>query len=213
MLRIDFFRELFQEPIFVYPVTSLVFGCALHLIGSVERLVSTVLEQILNVFKWLGTVSGLLLALFTLALIFRLPGLIFTGEKAIGATWLLWLVAVVVLFLNAAYRDGAAGKPYPGWIAFSLRMVIPLTVIVALTATYALSLRTREYGLTVERFWGFIVAGAALIYAIGYSRAAIGKGPWFAGVARVNVTVALALIGALALALTPVLSGSSPARS
>jgi len=206
MLRIDFFRELFQEPIFVYPVTSLVFGCALHLIGSVERLVSTVLEQILNVFKWLGTVSGLLLALFTLALIFRLPSLIFTGEKAIGATWLLWLVAVVVLFLNAAYRDGAAGKPYPGWIAFALRMVIPLTVIVALTAAYALSLRTREYGLTVERFWGFIVAGAALIYSIGYARAAIGKGPWFAGIARVNVTVALALIGALGLALTPILS-------
>jgi hypothetical protein len=206
MLRIDFFRELFQKPIFVYPVTSLVFGCALHLIGSVERLVSTVLEQILNVFKWLGTVSALLLALFTLALIFRLPGLLFTGEKAIGATWLLWLVAVVVLFLNAAYRDGAAAKPYPGPIAFALRMVIPLTVIVALTATYALSLRTREYGLTVERFWGFIVAGAALIYSIGYARAAIGKGPWFAGIARVNVTVALALIGALGLALTPVLS-------
>ena len=206
MLRIDFFRELFQKPIFVYPVTSLVFGCALHLIGSVERLVSTVLEQILNVFKWLGTVSGLLLALFTLALIFRLPSLIFTGEKAIGATWLLWLIAVVVLFLNAAYRDGAVSKPYPGWIAFSLRMVIPLTVIVALTATYALSLRTREYGLTVERFWGFIVASAALIYSIGYSLAAIGKGPWFAGIARVNVIVALALIAALGLALTPVLS-------
>jgi hypothetical protein len=86
-------------------------------------------------------------------------------------------------------------------------MVIPLTVIVALTATYALSLRTREYGLTVERFRGFIVASAALIYSIGYSLAAIGKGPWFAGIARVvNVIVALALIAALGLALTPVLS-------
>jgi hypothetical protein len=206
MLRIDFFRELFREPIFVYPVTSLVFGCALHLIGSVERLVSTVLEQILNVFKWLGTVSGLLLALFTLALIFRLPSLIFTGEKAIGASWLLWLIAVVVLFLNAAYRDGGVGKPYPRSIAFSLRMVIPLTVVVALTAIYALSIRTREYGLTVERFWGFIVTSAALIYSIGYSLAAIGRGHWFAGIARVNVIVALTLIGALSLALTPVLS-------
>jgi hypothetical protein len=206
MLHIDFFRELFREPIFVYPVTSLVVGCALHLIGSVERFVSTVLEQILNVFKWLGTVSGLLLALFTLALIFRLPSLIFTGEKAIGASWLLWLVAVVVLFLNAACRDGSVSKPYPRWIAFSLRIVIPLTVIVALTATYALSLRTREYGLTVERFWGFIVAAAALIYSMGYSLAAIGEGAWFAGISRVNVIAALALIGALGLALTPVLS-------
>jgi hypothetical protein len=206
MLQIDFFRDLFEEPIFVYPVTSLVFGCGLHLIGSVERLVSTVLDQILNVFKWLGTVSGVLLALFTLALISRLPNLVMTGQKAIGATWLLWLVAVVVLFLNAAFRDGTVNKPYPTWIADSLRAVVPLTVVVSLTAIYALYVRTGEYGLSVERVWGFIVAGAALIYSVGYSAAAIKKGAWFGGVSQVNVVVAIALIGAVSLALTPILS-------
>jgi hypothetical protein len=206
MLQIDFFRDLFKKPIFVYPVTSIAFGCALHLIGSVERLVATVLDQILGVFKWLGTVSAVLLALFTLALIPRLPGLIMTGEKAIGAAWLLWLVAVVVLFLNAAFRDGSVDRPYPTWIAAALRAVIPLTVIVSLTALYALYLRTAEYGLSVERVWGFIVAGAALIYSAGYSVAALKKGPWLAGISQVNVVVAISLICAISLALTPVLS-------
>ena len=206
MLRIDFFRDLFKEPIFVYPVTSLVFGCALHLIGSVDRLVSTVLEQILNVFKWLGIVSGALLALFTLALISRLPSLITTGQKAIGASWLLWLVAVVVLFLNAAYRDGHVEKPYPNPIAGSLRAVIPLTIVITLTAIFALCVRTGEYGLTVERVWGFIVAGAALIYSVGYSVAAIKRGSWFGGISQVNVVVAIALICSISLSLTPVLS-------
>jgi Domain of unknown function (DUF4153) len=206
MLQIDFFRDLFEEPIFVYPVTSLVCGCALHLIGSVERLVSTVLDQILNVFKWLGTVSGVLLALFTLALIPRLPGLVMTGQKAIGATWLLWLIAVVVLFLNAAFRDGSVSKPYPNWIAVALRVVVPLTVVVSLTAIYALSVRAGEYGLSVGRVWGFIVAGAALIYSVGYSAAAIRNGAWFGAVSQVNVVVAIALIGAISLALTPILS-------
>jgi hypothetical protein len=206
MLQIDFFRDLFGEPIFAYPVTSLVFGCALHLIGSVDRLVATVLEQILNVFKWLGTVSGVLLALFTLALISRLPSLITTGQRAIGANWLLWLVAVVVLFLNAAYRDGTVEKPYPKQIAICLRFVIPLTVVITLTALFALCVRTGEYGLTVERVWGFIVASAALIYSVGYSAAAIKKGPWFGGISQVNVAVALALIGAISLTLTPLLS-------
>src|SRR5690606_4790049 len=51
-LGIEFFKELFQEPIFVYPVTSLTFGIALHLIGSVERLTLAILEQLLNVLKW-----------------------------------------------------------------------------------------------------------------------------------------------------------------
>lgn len=64
MLGIDYFRELFREPIFVYPVTSLTFGCALHLIGSIERLTSVVLEQLLNVLKWLGLVAGVILAFF-----------------------------------------------------------------------------------------------------------------------------------------------------
>jgi hypothetical protein len=206
MLRIDFFRDLFKEPIFVYLVTSLVFGCALHLIGSVDRLVSTVLEQILNVFKWLGIVSGVLLALFTLALISRLPSLITTGQKAIGASWLLWLVAVVVLFLNAAYRDGHVEKPYPNPIAGFLRVVIPLTIVITLTALFALCVRTGEYGLTIERVWGFIVAGAALIYSVGYSVAAIKKGSWFGGVSQVNVVVAIALICSISLSLTPALS-------
>jgi len=206
MLKIDFFQELFREPLFIYPATSIVFGCALHLIGSIERLVASVLEQILNVLKWLALVAGSLLALFTLALLPRLPGLVFSGQKAIGASWLLWLVAVIVLLLNAAYRDGTVERPYPRWLAFALRGVVPLTVIVSLTAIYALGVRTRHYGLTVERVWGLIVAGAALTYSCGYALAALGRGAWLAGIARVNVLVALALIAVIAAALTPVLS-------
>jgi hypothetical protein len=117
MLGIDYFRELFREPIFVYPVTSLTFGCALHLIGSIERLTAVVLEQLLNVLKWLGILAGAILVFFTVALVFKLPGLVFTGQKAIGAAWLLWLMAVVVLLLNAAFRDGSVSQPYPKWVA------------------------------------------------------------------------------------------------
>jgi Domain of unknown function (DUF4153) len=206
MLGIEFFRELFEKPIFIYPVTSIVFGSALHLIGSIDRLVSAVLEQILSVFKWLGTVTGALLALFSLALVVKLPDLVFTGQKAIGAAWLLWLVAVVVLFLNAAYRDGSTAQPYPRWIGAALRIVVPLTTVIALTATYALYVRTQHYGLTVPRVWAFIVAGAALIYAVGYSIAAFDAGIWFGGIARVNVLVAACLVLVLGLAMTPLLS-------
>ena len=85
MLGITFFSELFEEPIFVYPVTALVFGIALHLIGSIDRLTSVVLEQVLSVLKWLALVAGLILALFTLALIVKLPGFVASGERAINA--------------------------------------------------------------------------------------------------------------------------------
>jgi Domain of unknown function (DUF4153) len=206
MLAIDFFRELFEKPIFYYPVTCIAFGCALHLIGAIDQLVSAVLAQILNVLKWLALVAGALLALFSVALLAKLPGLVFTGQRAIGAAWLLWLVAVLVLLLNAAYRDGTETQPYPRWIALALRVLVPLTMLISLTALFALGVRTQHYGLTVERVWAFVVAGAALIYSLGYSQAAVRRGPWLGGIARVNVLVALALIAVIAAALTPILS-------
>jgi Domain of unknown function (DUF4153) len=206
MLGIGFFRELFSEPSFIYPVTSIAFGCALHLIGSIDRLVAAVLEQILNVLKWLALPAGALLALFTVALLPRLPGLMFTGQKTIGAAWLLWLTAVLVLLVNAAYRDGSVERPYPRWIAFALRLTVPLTVIISLTAIDAILVRTAHYGLTVGRVWALIVAGAALVYSCGYALAAFGRGAWFAHIARVNVIAALVLIVVIGLALTPLLS-------
>lgn len=210
MLGIGFFKELFQEPLFVYPVTAITFGIALHLIGSVDRLTNVVLEQILSVLKWLAVVAALILALFTVALIFKLPGTLASNQRAIGAAWLLWLVAVMVLLLNAAYRDGSVSAPYPRWIGFALRIVTPLTVIVSITALYALYVRIDAYGATVERVWAVIVAASALAYSVGYSWSAWRRGAsqalWMDGMSRVNVIVALALIATLALTLTPLLS-------
>lgn len=206
MLGIDYFKELFEEPIFAYPVTALAFGVAIHLIGSVDRLTSVALEQILNLLKWLAVLAGLILAMFSVALLLNLPKLVFTGDKAIGAHWLLWLVAGMVLLLNAAYRDGSDPKPYPRWIGLSLRIVVPLLVLIAATALYALCVRVQHFGLTVSRVWALVVAGAALLYSCGYAVSAFGKAGWFAGMARVNIVVALALIAVIAATFTPLLS-------
>ena len=206
MLDIDFFRKLFTKPIFIYPVTALVFGFALYMIGSLTRWVTVVLEQVLNVLKWLAVIAGLILALFTVALAAKLPSLVESGARAIAASWLLWLTAVMVLFVNAAYRDGQVERPYPRWIGLFLRAVLPLLVIIVLTASYAMYLRIDAYGLTVSRFWGCVVAAAACIYAAGYAFVAVRGTPWMAGIERINIGVALFLIAVIALMLTPVLS-------
>jgi hypothetical protein len=206
MLGIDFFKELFERPIFIYPVTALAFGFALYMVGSVSRLVTVVLEQVLNVLKWLAVIAGLILALFTVALALKLPALVSTGARAIGAAWLLWLVAVMVLLINAAYRDGGIERPYPRWIALGLRGVVPLLTVIALTAGYAMSVRILAHGLTIGRFWGLVVAAAAGIYAFGYAYVAVRGRSWMAGIERVNIAAALFLIAVTALAMTPVLS-------
>ena len=206
MLGIDFFKALFSEPIFIYPITSIAFGIALHLIGSLERLTSVVLQQLLSVLKWLALIAGLILALFTIALVMRLPEMIASGDRAISAAWLLWLIAVTVLLVNAAYRDGSVEQPYPRLIALGLRLVLPLTVVIAATALYALYLRIDHHGLTVGRVWASIVAIAACIYALGYAIACKDKQRWMGGISRINVIVAVFLIVAIAAALTPLLS-------
>jgi hypothetical protein len=206
MLGISFFRELFAEPVFIYPVTSITFGVALHLIGSLERLTKLVLDQTLNVLKWLGLLAGIILTLFTVALIAKLPGMVASGDRAIGAAWLLWLIAMLVLLVNAAYRDGSVANPYPRAIGIALRLVVPLTVIVALTALYAMYLRIDRYGFTVDRVWACIVAVCACVYSVGYTFAARDKQQWMAGIGRVNVIAALFLMAVLALTLTPLLS-------
>lgn len=206
MLGITFFRELFAKPIFIYPVNSIVIGFALYRIGSLDRMTSLVLAQFLNVLKWLALVAGLLLALFTITLIAKLPGMIASGERVISATWLLWLMAATVLLINAAYRDGTTAQPYPKWSGIGMRCVIPLTVIIAVTALYALCVRVHSYGFTVERVWALMVAVAACIYAVGYSFAVRDSTHWMSGMARVNIAVSLFLVVIVSLGLTPVLS-------
>jgi hypothetical protein len=136
----------------------------------------------------------------------KLPGMISSQDRPINAAWLLWLLTCLVLLINAAYRDGSVTRPYPRLIGWALRCAIPLTVVIALTAVYAIGIRISRYGFTVERVWACVVAFAGLAYAIGYSLAAQAKGIWMEGVGRLNVCVALALLCVLMLALTPALS-------
>jgi hypothetical protein len=205
-LGIGFFGDLFEKPEFIYPVTTLVFGCALHLIGSIDALVSVALEQVLNVLKWLATLASVLLIAFTIALIFKLPGLLFTEQRTISAAWLLSLVAAVVLLWNAAYQDGTVERPYPQWAARALRFCLPMAAVTAATALYALIVRAEQDGLTVLRVWGLVTAGVAVMYTLGYSIVALRPGAWPAFLAPVNVTVALVLITVLAASQTPLLS-------
>ncbi len=206
MLGYEFFDWLFTEPAFAYPFTTVAFGVALYLTGSLEKLVTVVREQLLGLLKWPAPVAGLILILFAPTLLIKLPELLFHGERAIGAAWLLWLLAFTVLLLNAGYQNGRIEQPYPRFIALFLRIVLPATVIVAVTALYALLVRIDEYGITVERVFAVIVALAATAYAIGYSIAAVRRGPWLRGIERINIGVALGIIVVLGLTLTPVAS-------
>jgi hypothetical protein len=206
MLGIGFFSDLFDSPAFAIPATAVVVGIGVQLAGSVERLQAALRQQLLALLKWLAPLAAFILTLFTVALLAKSPELFAEQRRAISAVWLLWLVALTVALLNAAYQDGSDEEPYPRWLGTAIRYAGMLLLPVAVLAVYALAVRIGTYGLTPSRGWGFLVALVALGYAGGYAWAAARRGAWMAGMGAVNVSIALFTIVAMTLMLTPLLS-------
>ena len=177
---------------------------ALRIIGNRDRLVDGVLDQLLGLLKWLAPLAGLIVVLFTIALLPKLPALLASGEKILDSGILLALVALTLLLLNAAYRDGEQEPDYGRVIRQALRVVPPLLVIVASTALLSMIIRIVDLGLTPARFWGLVTAIFALLFAIGYAIAAVRAGSWFGELRRVNFVVAVLLLATLIVSLTPI---------
>lgn len=204
LLGINEVGRFIGDPRFAFPATTLVATAAIHLIGASAGMVDGLLRQLLNLLKWLLPLAGVIAIAFAIALLPRLPTLFAEGRKVMEAGWLLWLVAVTVLLLNAAYQSGQQPPGYGRLVERALRVVPPLLVVVAGTALYSLALRTHAFGLTPARYWGLVTAAAALAYAVGYTVAAWSRGPWFARIGPVNIALALALLAVFLVSLTPV---------
>jgi hypothetical protein len=198
-----FFLELFTDPRFVYPATTLAFASATQIIGTSDRLVDGVLNQLLDLLKWLLPLAGVIVLAFTVALLPRLPALLGSGEKVINSAVMLALVALTILLVNAAYRDGESPPGYGAILQQVLRIVPVVLTLVAATALYSMVVRTNALGLTPARYWGVVTAVFAFLYTAGYAFAAVRSGPWLGAIRDVNFGLATLLLATLAASLTP----------
>lgn len=152
---------------------------------------------------WLALNAWFLPLCLLLALLW-LGSLTATGTELLFATrraalYLFWFVALAILFMNAAFQDGNP-TAYPPKVAAAIRFAWLAIPILAAIGLWALALRVRQHGWTVERIWAAFVGGMATLYAVGYSIGAIGRQRWMAAVAPTNVLAAVVLcfgIGAL----------------
>ena len=206
MLGVKFFADLFAKSWFAIPVTSVAAGVGMQLVGSVERLQNVLRLQLLTMLKWLTPLAILILAMFTATLLAKSPNLFVEHRRIISSAWLLWLVALTVCLLNTAYQDGRSEAPYPRWLGKAIRLIVPFLVPVSLLAAFAIAVRVDDYGLSVARVWGMLVAVTAIAYGLGYSWAPLRRDAWMGGMGAVNVAIALMTIALLTLMLTPILS-------
>jgi len=204
VIGVDFFATLFSKRQFIYPATGLAFGVAIHLGHTHAGAVTTIRKVTLAAYR------GLLPLLAVMVLLF-LAFLPFTGLQPLwdtgrAAALLLATQFVMILFVNAAYQDGTGEPPYSSLVRrIATAAIITLPVYSGLTL-YALGLRVSQHGWTGTRVWAMLLAVIAALYAMGYMAAALERRqPWLRRVNRINVGMALFVIGILVAANTPLL--------
>lgn len=203
LLGIDFFSDIFSDPRFIYPASTLAFTTAIRIVAASERLLDGVLEQLLDVLKWLAPMAGFIVILFTLFLLPRVVDLFDRGERILDSSVLIALVGANVLLLNAGYRDGTRDPGYGRWLREAFRIVPPLLFIVSLTALASLVIRVQALGLTPPRAWGMVAALFSVGISAGYSWSAVTSTPWLEPLQRVNFISAVVLLFMLTVSLTP----------
>ncbi len=204
LVKLDFLQRAIRESWFAIPVTTFAFACAMHLTDLRPAIVQGIRNLLLVLLSWILPVLALLVGGF-------LASLPFTGLEPLWATRsaasvLLGAAAAFVVLINAAWQNGALAVAKP--VAVAARVAALLLVPVTLLAIYALALRVNDYGWTHERVYAAACMLVAACYAGGYAAAALRRG-WLRGLAGVNITAALVVLGVLLGLLTPL---ADPAR-
>ena len=204
MIGLPFIRVLLDDVAGFPPLLACpAFGIGFLLVGSAERLLTALRQQVLALLKWLLPIATLVLVAFSLALALRAPALWAEQQHVIRAVWLLWLAIVTVYLYNAAYQDGSIDAPYPPLLGRLLAWCAPLLLLLSGMASYDLWIRIDAYGLTESRYWGALVAIVTLAYSAGYAIAGVRAGRWMNAMGSTNIAVALALVALLGASLVP----------
>ncbi|MES2472795.1 MAG: DUF4153 domain-containing protein [Pseudomonadota bacterium] len=204
LIKLSFLEGLLGEAWFSIPVLAVAAGGALHLTDVRPTLVQGARTLALTLLSWL-------LPLITLMVAGFVASLPFTGLQALwsfghATALLLAATAALLILINAAHQDGAPERTPPKVLQVAGTVAALLTVPLTLIAAYALSLRVRQYGWTVDRVTVAAILIVALAYAGGYAHAALTRGRWLAGIEEWNFRVALLALGLMIVMFTPLAS-------
>ncbi|MBA4350062.1 MAG: DUF4153 domain-containing protein [Rhodobacter sp.] len=191
------------------PLPGMVTGVALGvgIAVTVENADLLSPDLILRLLRVLAVPLLAVMAVFLVAL--PVQGLSRLPEGISAAVILLLLVACAVALVSAVVeRDEAlaAEGAVSARAAQGLMLLLPVPVALA---GWALAQRVVQHGWTPERLFGVVLVVLAAGYALLYLRALLAGAGWRAWVRRGNLGMALAVMAAAALWLTPVLNADA----
>lgn len=182
-------------------ITGTVLGLALAVVSEMSDVISP--HLVLRLVRLLVIPVLAVLALFVIALPLKgMDGLL--GGVSVALTLLAMAGAAATLVTTALdSTDGAAAHgPVMRGATQALALILPVP---AALGGYAVWLRVDQYGWTPDRLFAATVAVIGLGYGISYAAAIIARRHWMARIRAANVWMALVLLAAAALWLTPVL--------
>lgn len=203
VIGIEFFRDLFSQDWFLFPVLSLAFGLGVFIFRSLIHLIDRITELLEGLMR-------LLLPLVLTVEVLFLATLPFTGlaplwDTGHGTRLLLALNAVALFFVNGVYQTGAH-TPYPPVVHRLLAPGIVLLPVVSALALFGMYLRVDQHGWTVERCWGTAVAVLLAMFSVGYAWGVIRRRwDWPLSLARTNTVLGWVVTGLMLAAHSPLL--------
>ena len=193
LVGIEFFRDVFRQPAFVYLATGGMAGLGILIGRTQQRPIRIARQVVLAIF------TGLLPLLAFIALLFAIS-LIFTGLQPLWSTRsaaaiVMTLVGTIIVFTNAVYQNGLQVPPYPAWLRRLVGTGLLVLPVHAAIGLHALSLRVHQYGWTQDRYWASIACLVLAAYACGYAYAVLRRDTqWLAPVRQVNIVMSLVFI-------------------
>ncbi len=202
LVGIKIIEDLLEIDGVPYVLSGIVLGLALAVVHELRDYVSPFL--ILRLLRLLLPVVLVVVAVFIGALPMRgLSGLF--GNLSTAGTLFAMAVGAITLVTTAIDRtDTRAVSNRPMRVATQILAV--LTPVLAMLGLWAVWLRVGQYGWTPDRIVAMLVAVILSIYAVFYALAVVMRRDWMGRIRQTNIFMALALIGVVALWMTPLLN-------
>lgn len=203
-IGIDFFRDLFKEEWFAFPVLGFAAGLAVIIFRNLVNVIESITRLLQGLIKLLLPLVLVVAAIFLISLPFvGLDALWSTGN---GTALLLWLLAITLFFTNAVYQDGRGDSPYPIIVHRAIYGAMMLLPVVSVLSFYGLWLRLDQYGWTVARGWAFVVWLVLSLFAFGYVWGIVRmRDQWTQDLARVNTGMGLVVLAMMLVSNSPLL--------
>ncbi|MFN3607344.1 MAG: hypothetical protein ACK4SS_09170, partial [Cypionkella sp.] len=201
LVGLQFIDALLEAEALPFLITGAAGGLALAV--AAEEAAPKGADLVLMLLRPLLPLLVAVVALFLAALPFRGLSNLFGDLSAGGA--ILTMSAVAATLITAVVEAGNAQVSRSKILVLSARAMAVLLLFLSVLAAVSVGLRTAQYGWTPARLYAAIAALIAIGFGVHYALAAP-RADWAARIRSANTTMALAMIAAAALVLTPLIN-------